>query len=99
MGIDFFWKFFDCVFIGNISDHHGGSGITKDLVRSQKIKASLFKIFVVIGIIIGGIIVALPYVVVNGRNDVDSAGMAFLKGLILREHSPKFTSLILHILI
>jgi hypothetical protein len=42
----------------------------------------------VIGIIIGGIIVTLPYVVVDGRDDVDCAGMAFLKGLILREYSP-----------
>ena len=88
MGIDFLWKFFDCVFIGNISDHHCGSGIAEDLVRSQKIKASFLIIFVVIGIIIGGIIVTLPYVVVDGRDDVDCAGMAFLKGLILREYSP-----------
>lgn len=65
----------------------------------EKIKASLFKIFVVIRIIIGGIIVTLLYVVVDGRDDVNCAGTAFLKGLILREYSPKLTGLILHIFI
>lgn len=48
MGIDFFREFFDGVLIGNISDHDSCSGITKDLVFSQKIKVTLFKMFVVI---------------------------------------------------
>ena len=83
MGIDFFRKFFDGILIGNVSDHDGCSGVTKDLVFSQKIKATLFKMFVVIGIVIGGIVIVFSYVVIHSWDYIDCAGVTFLKRLVL----------------
>lgn len=79
MQIDFLSQFFDRVFVRNISDHDSCSRIKKNLFHFQNVKASLFKVFIAVGIVVGRVVIVISKIVVEvGGDYIHSTSMTFL---------------------
>ena len=98
--VNFLWKFLDGVFIGDVPDHDSGAGVHHDLVLPDCKYATLLTEFIteapgrVVGVVVG-----VLEVVLNLGADVHGAGWTFLNWVCHRKNTPKFTSLVLYVLV
>ena len=98
--VNFLWKFFDGVFIGDVPDHDGSAGVHHDFVLPDCKYATLLTEFItespgrVVGVVVG-----VFEVVLHLGADVHGAGWTFLNGVCHRKNTPKFASLVLYVLV
>lgn len=97
--INFLWQFLDCIFVGNVPDHHCSSRIICYLLCSNQENTALFVCFVVIWVGIRLVAPVLLSVVEHVGANVHRTGWTLLNRLVYRENTPKLASLVLGILV